>query len=74
MQDRYFHVVIKVPSGVHTRQLAMENGEMFNAQEVEQNVVEDMRKKGVSVASAAVIDWKEFKSESDFEQFIKIAP
>ncbi|MBO6225354.1 MAG: hypothetical protein J6N72_07895 [Psychrobacter sp.] len=72
MQERYFHVVIKVPNGIHTRQLIMENGEMFNSWELEQTVIDDIRKKGLKVDSATVIDWKEFKSESDFQQFIKV--
>lgn len=70
MNERYFNVVLIGDTGTYVRQLGTVNGEMFNAEAVEQAVVKQLNEGGVMISSVGVTHWTEFKSKSDFEQFI----
>lgn len=74
MKERFFNVVLISSSGTYTRQLGTTNGDMFNAQELEQTVIEQLQQGGENVTHVAVSHWNEFDSKRDFEQFIKKTP
>lgn len=74
MKERFFRVVLTGGNGTYVRNIKMINGEMFNAQFLEQSVLDDERKKGRRIDSVTVLHWQEFKSKSDFEQFRKTTP
>lgn len=74
MKERFFNVVLISSSGTYTRQLGTTNGDMFNAQELEQMVIGQLQKGGENITHVAVSHWNEFNNKRDFEQFIKKAP
>lgn len=72
MSDRrYFNVVLVSSFGTSVRQVDVGGGEMFNAELLELDVANDINKDGLLVDKVFVSHWTEFKSESDFKQFMK---
>ena len=71
---RFFYVVVMTDiQGYCFRKVTTTGGAMFNAELLTNSIVNELNNDGVSdpVERAYVMQWTEFASEKDYEDFIK---
>lgn len=71
---RFFYVVVMTDiKGYCFRKVVTTGGAMFNAELLQNSIVNELNNDGVSepVKRAYVMHWTEFENEKDYESFIK---